>query len=153
MVGKQSVLNHRRSAREPANANPPISTVAPAQLLAGEPKRSLPDNFNTRSNQREIQWPAFHESDSFGTHTSYVITPSSAKTLLINPSSLVLRLYSNCPTWNFATLKWIDAFPRILSTIPAIVSSRSFLSRVLSTIPSQYDSVQSDAVQYRTFSG
>jgi hypothetical protein len=96
------VFNCCRKVHERARI--PHDWVTPTQFSVGEPSRSLPDSFNTRSNQRETQWPACHELDSFGTHTSYVITPSSAKTLLIKPSSLVWRLYSNCPTWNLATL-------------------------------------------------
>lgn len=63
----------------------------------------MPEDSNTRSGQREIQWPHSHDLDSFGTQTSYVTTPLPTKMRMIKPSSLVMRLYISCPGWNFAT--------------------------------------------------
>ena len=54
------------SALRPKKCLLAIKWVTPAQFLAGEPRRLLADNFNTRSSQREIQWPASHELDSLG---------------------------------------------------------------------------------------
>jgi hypothetical protein len=47
-----------------------FTRVTASQFLVGEPRRTLTDNFNKRSSQRELQWPASHELNSFGTHTS-----------------------------------------------------------------------------------